>query len=485
MSSPPWGPGGPSEIPPQPLRPAPSPTQRGPVISSPPRSPKKQHSLSESSKSSVIPRPVARRQMSSPVTSTFRQIDLSREVQQLVNGSRSCTNPFLNGSLSNSNDSNQPGYTVKAATIFVENEKGRNPFKKNRLTSDDTLTESDAELNEDGDGMMDDGTYVFDFDPNKIQTFLDREDSLKRAQASITRLELAAGRRQSKQNDCGELINFSPTDDKEKQIKKQQQITPKTRRRSAGDGVSSTGIRKYTDSPCTDAFENLNLNPNLANDIRRQQQSYQTRNRSMSETEVTTGGGNGYHNGNSISSNNNNNAKRQLRSHRKMDRSMSVSSNGSSVTSGIVATKVSTNPFVSCSVSDVGDLKSYNNKTCSTLHKTLSDNYLADVQLASSSDKGAGCIRSVSQTWSFGSGLSTGRPPLARQNSASLSLTKSLSSSVESNTTDVSSAIDNISLKRAVSCDSVSSESSVILADLEQPTPPVTGYLCIGLHYDK
>ncbi|CAB3370617.1 Hypothetical predicted protein [Cloeon dipterum] len=38
-------------------------------------------------------------------------------------------------------------------------------------------------------------------------------------------------------------------------------------------------------------------------------------------------------------------------------------------------------------------------------------------------------------------------------------------------------------LKRAVSCDSLSSDTSVVLESLEEPN--VTGYLCIGLEYDK
>ncbi|XP_059478592.1 synaptotagmin-12 [Neocloeon triangulifer] len=38
-------------------------------------------------------------------------------------------------------------------------------------------------------------------------------------------------------------------------------------------------------------------------------------------------------------------------------------------------------------------------------------------------------------------------------------------------------------LKRAVSCDSLSSDTSVVLEHLEEPN--VTGYLCIGLEYDK
>jgi hypothetical protein len=38
-------------------------------------------------------------------------------------------------------------------------------------------------------------------------------------------------------------------------------------------------------------------------------------------------------------------------------------------------------------------------------------------------------------------------------------------------------------LKRAISCDSLSSDTSVVLENLEEPN--VTGYLCIGLEYEK
>lgn len=47
---------------------------------------------------------------------------------------------------------------------------------------------------------------------------------------------------------------------------------------------------------------------------------------------------------------------------------------------------------------------------------------------------------------------------------------------------------NEIDLRRAMSCDSVNSESSVLMADLEHqnnPTPTVTGQLCVGLQYDK
>lgn len=38
-------------------------------------------------------------------------------------------------------------------------------------------------------------------------------------------------------------------------------------------------------------------------------------------------------------------------------------------------------------------------------------------------------------------------------------------------------------LQRAISCESVNSDTSVGLADLEEPH--VTGYLCVGLDYDR
>jgi hypothetical protein len=41
------------------------------------------------------------------------------------------------------------------------------------------------------------------------------------------------------------------------------------------------------------------------------------------------------------------------------------------------------------------------------------------------------------------------------------------------------------SIKRALSSESISSESSVVMSTLERTTPPVTGLLCIALQYDK
>lgn len=41
------------------------------------------------------------------------------------------------------------------------------------------------------------------------------------------------------------------------------------------------------------------------------------------------------------------------------------------------------------------------------------------------------------------------------------------------------------SIKRALSSESISSESSVVMSSLERTVPPVTGSLCIALQYDK
>ncbi|KAJ8982657.1 hypothetical protein NQ317_019058 [Molorchus minor] len=43
--------------------------------------------------------------------------------------------------------------------------------------------------------------------------------------------------------------------------------------------------------------------------------------------------------------------------------------------------------------------------------------------------------------------------------------------------------VTSVALKRAMSCDSICSDTSVALGDLEMFN--VTGYLCIGLEYDR
>lgn len=101
----------------------------------------------------------------------------------------------------------------------------------------------------------------------------------------------------------------------------------------------------------------------------------------------------------------------------------------------------------------------------SSIHKTVSDTQLEKLATTRT--------RNGSQTWSFGRSLSRQAGP-------------NMSSSYKTVGGSGDAATDAPRLERAMSCDSVNSESSVILADLEQQiAPAVTGLLCVGLQYDK
>lgn len=143
----------------------------------------------------------------------------------------------------------------------------------------------------------------------------------------------------------------------------------------------------------------------------------------------------------------------------------------------------STNPFVdgeaSCSNSswagnNVGASTSDRNTGDSAcLHKTLSDTYLEQLNRNRRRSVTSICGSTSQQPYqqpigSFGS---------VRNGSISAGMTKSNGTLNNDN--------DTVDIKRTMSCDSVTSESSVCLADLEQVTPPVTGMLCIGLQFDR
>lgn len=64
------------------------------------------------------------------------------------------------------------------------------------------------------------------------------------------------------------------------------------------------------------------------------------------------------------------------------------------------------------------------------------------------------------------------------------SLTKILQSSPPSLNLDTNLTNDS-ALKRTISSESISSDSSVVMSTLEKAAPPITGNLCIALQYDK
>lgn len=135
--------------------------------------------------------------------------------------------------------------------------------------------------------------------------------------------------------------------------------------------------------------------------------------------------------------------------------------------------------FINCvSEHDSTNLTSSNNNNpfqngISTLHRTPSFMYL---------DHYSGSIQSLNMPRS-GKNYN-----LAQIENNARILSKQNSVGKKSDTTnklDTNCDTNLTALKRAVSCESVSSESSVVLGDLEQIAPPVTGSLCIGLQYDK
>lgn len=303
----------------------------------------------------VIPRPITKRQHSTP-------INLSEAVVKMAKAPRSCTNPFLNGTLSipesdNPNLANTVFYEESSFCKF-ESEKlpasaPNNPFSiatAYRDTSPKGIVTKEFE--DDFAKKTVDSKNYFNYETTTIETMMMNDRNLHSSNESMM--------------------------------------------------AASPGCKSHR-SDASDMFQQPQQDPPF------------TRNRSLSETEA-----------------------------------------GDTV--NVIRTITSTNPFCN----------NNNNNNRTSLHKTLSETYLEQYTLPRSS-------RSMSQQWnSYGRNFS-------RQNSSSSLTARSLGGSQFS----VDGDGDGLHLQRAMSCDSVNSESSVVLADLETIQPPVTGHLCVGLQYDK
>lgn len=129
----------------------------------------------------------------------------------------------------------------------------------------------------------------------------------------------------------------------------------------------------------------------------------------------------------------------------------SLSDNGTTLLNTDIYEQSTTNPF-----------------NASNLHKTVSDTHLE---------------QHLTQKRTHSSSLD--HRTLSRQSMASACREqKQQSANHQSPPTPIN--LNEAEMKRAMSCESVNSESSVLLADLEQQQmPTVTGQLCVGLQYDK
>lgn len=119
------------------------------------------------------------------------------------------------------------------------------------------------------------------------------------------------------------------------------------------------------------------------------------------------------------------------------------------------------------------------------LQKTISEDYLfRKIGTSSYSQNGNGVgingnNGANNTTWSFGR--------LLMQEDASFNLWRRNSSQTSLDSGSMAS-LDGVNLEHAISCDSVDSDLSTtgFNSDLDQSTyTQITGYLCVGLHYDK
>lgn len=324
-----------------------------------------------SEKSTVIPRPVTKRQFSSPASYGVAHINLSDVVAKINSGPKSCTctNPFRNGLLSQPDDtnSNRIGfndtlnpYSGEASlyTQVIDEKSQKNPFRRQQHEPSD-----------------DQPFFLFPSNGNikDISSTVNYDSEHTDTAAKLIELdedETEAVPEMDNGNNCRDKVN-------DEEVQKLVQIATTT----SDSPTFSNDLTHVTNSP--------------------------VHNRSLSDS------------GSKIP--NTNQSEQQLK----------------------------TNPF----------------DAAQHLHKTLSDTYLEKYSMKKSPQHSHPIERTPSRQ----------------------SIDTS-SSNDPTNNLSTPSSLNESEMKRAVSCESINSESSVLLGDLE-PTqtvyPSVTGQICVGLQYDK
>lgn len=468
-------------IPPQPTRqpPKPPPTQRSleeKVLL-------KQHSLNSNysynmpstpqtaplasgkSNSTVIPRPVPKKQMSAPTSRTIippLTPPVSAASVKRAPVQKQCTNPFLEDSIEmdliNINDTSS-GSDTKSS--------GKNPF-------------------------IDEHEEIFSFDPRKIQNMIDdTQDPLRACEARITKLE--SFRKLS--------ASFHPElDDTEElngQVSLSSNITHTLKPTITSNNVSNTLEKYKTKTELLNHIKEMSSNldstiEGLTNNLKYLDSVNQrpVENTSASHQNL-------YQGKQSVSTSSSPNKTSQnphpaLRSRSMSETRVEEIANvlHNQEISEAELNSTNNNPFFApTSSSNRVEETALHDKSL-ILHKTPSDMHLEQYSAAASSGlTRSGKNYNLAQQAEINGHLSFVRSlentkAMIRQNSYGkqgngLMHTSTSSGSNSCDTNSVSS------LKRATSCDSVSSESSVVLGDLEQIRPPITGALCIGLQYDK
>ncbi|XP_058445065.1 uncharacterized protein LOC131426385 [Malaya genurostris] len=444
-----------SEIPPQPLRPAPSPKEPKLVRE---KAIQKQTSEPKPTTGGItispIPRPVPRKQHSAPISFPLPVLNSPRE-KRSQNETHISTNPFLNHSTLQEEGDPAPVLPPIPATL-TDVPQPETPLLRRLIRSANNPFISDH-------SQKSENECFFSFEPIAVRSFFAEEDPLRRAEKRISKMENL--RKMSRLIESNQVLlniyqQFNSAVDRSTECvqttitpppppssvfpqsasshstyvgghssssstsplvsPKLFETSPKPLQHSSSPPRSLSPTRnrmensKYQDSPRTEAGDNIRI-PTVSNSIK-----HILRNRSFSETEF---------------------------SERKLFKSYAL-----------VSETDHTNPFTSSVLlknSSYKDLQKYctgsqqppiGSSSSSSLQKTLSESFL--------------------EQYSFG------------RTDTDRSLPKMMMQQPGGATDRMRSVIPS------TSSESVASQSSVVFSDLE-PSQPITGYLCVGLQYDK
>jgi hypothetical protein len=432
MLTPPWATD--ESIPPQPLRPAPLPLAT--KLKSNKNSPNnvavnKQQSLETKALTSApiikaLPRPTPRKQLSAPAAAPNSNIPLIQPPKKEKTAKDAQTNPFLNGLINfESIKTNFFSTTVFETTTSANAIVTECKIEDERVSKSAVVPASKNPFKNSVD------TNVFDFNPTAIKSIMEEAP-----------------------DDAGYEGDNDEIEDPLKQLEARIQkieASNKQRRRSGSQSpprYSPKTLNKSSNSPTptsTEGGNELNLNIN---------EKFVDSTLHLDGVTLAAGGGNG------------------IGGYRKHLRNRSYSENEACeldvVCEQEMATTISsTNPFHTMSTTTTAT----NSKR--PLLKTPSETYLE--QYSSNYMKPNVTSSSVV--------VNNKTIQLCKHPS----LTKILQSSPQTLNFDSSSSSvgNDTALKRTISSESISSDSSVVMSTLEKPAPPITGNLCIALQYDK
>ncbi|XP_058835880.1 uncharacterized protein LOC131692702 [Topomyia yanbarensis] len=443
-----------SEIPPQPLRPAPSPKEPKLVRE---KAIQKQTSEPKPATGGItispIPRPVPRKQHSAPISFPLPMLNSPRE-KRFQNESHICTNPFLNQTPLHEESDPLPPPPPPALThppvppMAIPDPQPETPFLRRLIRSANNPFISDSHKS--GEECF------FSFEPITVRSIFAEDDPLRRAEKRISKMENL--RKMSRLIESNQVLlniyqQFNSNVDRSSESDQTSipppsplfpstdspqptyiaghssssstspLVSPKfmdssakpsprppTAPQTVSPPVNRTDNSKYKDSPRTEAGDNIRI-PTVSNSIK-----HILRNRSFSETEF---------------------------SERTLFKSYAL-----------VSESDHTNPFaysIPRKNSSYKDLERFCSgspqppvgSSSSSLQKTLSESFLEQYSLGRAENE---------------RGL-----PMAQF---------------------VGSTDRMRSVMPSTSSESVASQSSVVFSDLE-PAQPITGYLCVGLQYDK